>query len=51
MDWRRPRQAGPSQQAAQYAAREAAGLLTYYGRRYPLATAAVLVVALVVALG
>ena len=32
------------------AAREAAGFLTYYGRRYPTATAVVLIVALAVGL-
>lgn len=51
MERRRPRRTDDTSRGAEVAAREAAGLLTYYGRRYPLATAVVLVVALVVGLG
>ena len=50
MDRRRPRGQDDSNIPAEVAAREAADLLTRAGRRYPVATVAVLLIALVVGL-
>jgi hypothetical protein len=50
MDRRRPRHTDDTSRQAEMTAREAAGLLTYFGHRYPAATAIVLILALVVGL-
>jgi endonuclease G len=50
MDRRRQRRTDDTSRQAEYAAREAAGLLTHFGRRYPAATAIVVLVALVAGL-